>query len=165
MIRIAQLRPYDIANGIGIRTTLFVSGCNIKCPECFNKEYQNFNYGEPITEEYIDKIIEMIKKPEISGFSILGGEPLAQNIDELSHLLKRIKTETSKTIWMWTGYLYDFLSQEQKRIVNNYVDIIIDGQFVNELKDLTLQFRGSSNQRIIDVKKSLKENKIIEWKV
>lgn len=158
----AQIRQYDIANGVGIRTTLFVSGCKFKCNGCFNQEYQDFNYGNKFTKETEELIITYLSNPNISGLSILGGEPLQQD-DTLLNFIKRVKTETNKSIWLWTGYVYENLTSKQLYLVNNYIDILVDGQFIEELKDMRLKFRGSSNQRIIDIKKTLKENKVILW--
>lgn len=143
----AQIRKYDIANGEGIRTTLFVSGCKFNCPGCFNKEYQNFNYGNEWTKEVEDYFIELGKDENVSGYSILGGEPLIQDKDTMVNLLKRIKNETHKSIWMWTGFTLETLTQDQLEIIN-YVDVLVDGKFIEELKDLKLAWRGSSNQNI-----------------
>lgn len=143
----AQIRKYDVANGEGIRTTLFVSGCNFNCPGCFNKEYQNFDYGNEWTKEVEDKFIELGKDENVSGYSILGGEPLMQDKDTMISLLKRIKNETGKSIWMWTGFTLENLTTEQLKIID-YVDVLIDGTFIEDLKDLRLAWRGSRNQKI-----------------
>lgn len=152
-MNIAQIRKFDIANGEGIRTTLFVSGCHFHCKGCFNVEYQNFNYGKPLTKEVIDDIVDSINNPNVFGLSILGGEPLDQDIGELRSLLTEVKARTQKTIWMWTGYIFENLEEVQKQVVLDCVDMLVDGQFIEELKDLTLAFRGSSNQRILQVEK------------
>lgn len=157
----AQIRKYDVANGIGIRTTLFVSGCTHNCPNCFNKEYQKFTYGNKWNKEVEDNFISLCKNENVSGISILGGEPFQQDVDVLRNLLRRIKTEVNKPIWIWTGYQYG----EWEDCYNScleYIDIIVDGRFIETKKDLSLKWRGSSNQRIIDVKKTRKLGRIIE---
>lgn len=159
----AQIRKYDVANGIGIRTTLFVSGCHFNCPGCFNKEYQDYNYGNEFTKEEMQKFIDLGKSDNVSGYSILGGEPLDQIRDDtLLNTVKAIKEQTNKTIWMWTGHLFENLNDKQKEIVS-YVDVLIDGQFIESQKNMKLSFRGSENQRLIDIKKTLAEGKIVLW--
>ncbi len=159
----AQIRKYDVANGVGIRTTLFVSGCKFNCPGCFNKEYQNFSFGKEFTDEEMQKFIDLGKNDNITGYSFLGGEPLDQiNDDTLLRTVMKIKEQTNKTIWMWTGYIYENLNEKQREIIK-YVDVLVDGQFKEEQKDMRLLFRGSANQRIIDIKKTLKEEKIVLW--
>lgn len=176
-MRIAQIRKYDVANGPGIRTTVFVSGCTHNCKGCFNKEYQDFEYGKPFTKEIEDEIIEYVK--ETGCLSILGGEPLQQD-EQLQYFLQRVKRETNANVWMWTGYTIEqVLSHKFLRnrhltetfsntrfsfilAVLENVDFLVDGKFVESKKDLTLKFRGSSNQRIINVKKSLENLKAIE---
>ena len=159
----AQLRHFDVANGPGVRASIFVSGCRFNCKGCFNKEAQDFNYGNKFNKETEDKFMEYIKDDNVKGVSILGGEPLMQTMDDsLLNLLKRIKKESNKEIWMWTGFVYEtaILDEKRKEILD-YVDVLVDGQFVNSLHNPTLKWKGSSNQRVIDVPKSLKENKII----
>ena len=159
----AQIRKYDVANGVGIRATLFVSGCHFNCPCCFNKEYQDFSFGSEFTDEEMQNFIDLGKNPSISGFSFLGGEPLDQlNDDTLLRTVKAIKEQTGKTIWLWTGYVFENLSEKQMEIVK-YIDVLVDGPFIEAQKDMRLLFRGSANQRIIDVQKTLKENNIVLW--
>ena len=159
----AQIRKYDVANGVGIRTTLFVSGCHFNCPGCFNKEYQDFSFGKEFTDEEMQKFIDLGKGESISGYSFLGGEPLDQiNDDTLLRTVKAVKQQTDKSIWLWTGYVFEKLNEKQLEIVK-YIDVLVDGPFVEEQKDMRLLFRGSANQRIIDVQKTLKENKIVLW--
>ena len=129
---------------------------------CFNKEYQDFSYGKPFTKEREDEIISYVK--DTNRLSILGGEPMQQGI-ELINLLKRVKEETNATIWMWTGYIYELLETDIQRKMLQYVDVLVDGPFIESKKDLTLKFRGSSNQRIIDVKNTLDKNKLITMEV
>ena len=160
----AQLRRYDVANGPGVRASIFVSGCKFNCKGCFNKEAQDFNYGNIYTKEVEDKFMEYIKDDNVKGVSILGGEPLMQTMDDsLLNLLKRIKKESNKEIWMWTGFVYEtaILDEKRKEILD-YVDVLVDGQFDESKKVLNLKFRGSTNQRIIDLNKTKLENKIIE---
>lgn len=160
----AQIRRSDTANGPGVRVSLFVSGCTHNCKGCFNKEQQSFSYGNVFTQEEENKIIELVKREGIRGINILGGEPMQQIMDStLVNLLKRIKSETNKSIWLWSGYLYEDIIADKKRLeILKYVDVLVDGQFKEQLKDIRLKHRGSSNQRIIDVQQSLKNNVIIE---
>ncbi|MGV3027037.1 anaerobic ribonucleoside-triphosphate reductase activating protein [Clostridium thermobutyricum] len=159
----AQIRKFDVTNGPGVRTTLFVSGCTHKCDGCFNDEQQNFNYGNEFNKETEDEFIKYTLNPQIKGVNILGGEPMQQTKDNtLLNLLKRIKKETAKPIWLWSGYTYEqILSDPKKLELLNQVDVLIDGKFQIANRNISLKYRGSSNQRVIDVKKSLKENKVI----
>ena len=160
----AQIRHYDVANGPGVRASIFVSGCTHNCKNCFNKEAQDFNYGNLYTKEVEDKFMKYVLDNNIKGVSILGGEPLMQTMDDsLLNLLKRIKKETDKEIWLWSGYTYEeaILSEKRKEILN-YVDVLVDGRFEEENKSLLIKFRGSTNQRIIDLNKTRKEGKIVE---
>lgn len=165
-MKYGKIRRMDISNGEGIRVTLFLTGCNFKCKGCFNKEYQSFEAGKLWTKELQSFFIKLGNSDQIDGYSILGGEPLQQNLFEIEDLFKSIKKETkNKTIWLWTGYTYENLDKERKRIVDTYVDVLIDGQFIEELYDGKLKFRGSSNQRIIDIKKTIENKKIIKYKM
>ena len=160
----AQIRHYDVANGPGVRASIFVSGCTHNCKNCFNKEAQDFNYGNLYTKEVEDKFMKYVLDDNTKGVSILGGEPLMQTMDDsLLNLLKRIKKETNKEIWLWSGYTYEevILSEKRKEILN-YVDVLVDGRFEEENKSLLIKFRGSTNQRIIDLNKTRKEGKIVE---
>lgn len=160
-MRYAQIRKHDVANGVGVRTSIFVTGCTHNCFNCFNEEYQDFNYGDLWTNKETDKIIEYLKDDHIKGLSILGGEPMQNSLD-LKSILQDIKQCTDKDIWLWSGYTYeDILKDESKREVLEEIDVLIDGRFIEKDKDLTLKFRGSSNQRIINVKKSLKSRDIV----
>ena len=153
------MRKYDIANGVGIRSTLFVSGCTHHCPGCFNEAYQDFDYGTLWTEEAEETFMSYVKDPNVHGVSILGGEPMQQDF-HLAALLKRIKAETGKHIWIYSGDVFERIIQEpSKKEILEYCDVLVDGPFVEALKDLNLRFRGSSNQRILDVQQSLAENK------
>lgn len=160
----AQIRHYDVANGPGVRASIFVSGCTHNCKNCFNKEAQDFNYGNLYTKEVEDKFMKYVLDNNTKGVSILGGEPLMQTMDNsLLNLLKRIKKETNKEIWLWSGYTYEeAILSEKRREILNYVDVLVDGRFEEENKSLLIKFRGSTNQRIIDLNKTRKEGKIVE---
>lgn len=164
----------DMANGVGVRLSLFVSGCNIKCPGCFSPDLQSFDYGKPFTDNVLDSIVKIVKRNDFyDGISILGGDPLAyQNIKSVNNLITKFKSNTNKSIWLWSGYEYEQILDSIKddpdseicmclRNILDSIDVLVDGPFKEELKDSSLAFRGSSNQRIIDVKRSIKENKII----
>ena len=168
----ADIKQYDVANGIGVRVSLFVSGCTHHCKECFNKEAWDFDYGKPFTDKEADDIISYLKPDYVAGLSLRGGEPLEPvNQEGLLPLLRRVHNEyPNKTVWCYTGYLFDRdilgrmcrESDETKEIVS-YIDILVDGEFVLERKNLKVNFRGSDNQRIIDVKKSLETGEIVHW--
>lgn len=170
----AAIRNYDIANGEGVRTSLFVSGCNFHCPNCFNPEAQNFEYGERFTGETAEKIMTMISDSTISGLSILGGDPLCQDTDgmiALSTLCRRVR-DRGKTVWLWTGFLWedvfalpcrDLQHQYQKFLLAD-CNIVVDGPFKQELADRKLIWRGSENQRIIDVQRTLSDGQITLYK-
>ena len=160
----------DIANGEGVRTSLFVSGCTHHCKGCFNPETWDFNYGNEFTKEIEDKIIDSLKPSHISGLTLLGGEPMEPaNQKVLLEFVKRVKQiYPQKTIWCYTGYLFDEELLKPSRAhcpwtkeLLSYIDILIEGEFKYELKDITLRFKGSSNQRVIDVQESLKQNQVI----
>ena len=160
----AKIRKLDVTNGPGIRTTLFVSGCTHNCEGCFNKEQQDFNYGNKFTKETEDEFIQLTKNKQIKGVNILGGEPMQQIMDDtLLNLLKRIKLETDKPIWLWSGYTFEEIVNNPKRLeILREVDVLIDGKFQADKRDIMLKYRGSSNQRVIDVKKSLEQYNIVE---
>lgn len=155
-----QIFTADSANGIGIRVSLFVSGCTNKCKGCFQPETWNFNYGQEYTKETEDFIIKELSKAYYTGLTILGGEPFEpSNQKELINLIRRVKEECpGKTIWMYTGFTYDKdlvaggcrYTEVTDEILDS-IDILVDGRFEEELKNITLNFRGSSNQRIIDM--------------
>ncbi|NCE77760.1 anaerobic ribonucleoside-triphosphate reductase activating protein [Turicibacter sp. TS3] len=158
----AQIRKFDTANGTGIRSTLFVSGCTHKCKGCFNQDYKHFRYGHPWTKEIEDKFIEHIKNPNVHGVTILGGEPMDQVRDnDLKDLVCRIKEETGQNIWIYSGYTFEEIMMHKKtKEILKYCDVLVDGPFIEEQKDLRLRFKGSKNQRIIDVQKTLSEGKV-----
>ena len=167
-----EIKNFDIANGEGVRVSLFVSGCTHHCKNCFNPETWSFDYGEPFTKEVEDKIIEELRPDYINGLSLLGGEPFEpQNQAALLPFLRRVKERfPDKTVWCYTGYLFDtqLLSESRARCEHtdemlSLIDVLVDGEFVQELYNISLQFRGSSNQRIIDVQKSLNSGKLTEY--
>lgn len=160
----SNIIPCDTANGEGIRTSLFVSGCTNNCQGCFNKESQDFNYGKSYTKQTEKEILEYVSKPYIAGLSILGGDPLCQNVDGIKQLISLcIATKNlGKSIWLWTGFTWKQCFDDiHKQALLSVCDIVVDGQFVESKKDLTLAFRGSSNQRIIDVKKTLDKGEVV----
>lgn len=168
----AAIKNNDIANGPGVRVSLFVSGCTHRCPGCFNEEAWDFQYGEPFTQETIDHILGLLAPAHIKGLTLLGGEPFEpQNQPEIVKLLRQVKAAyPEKSIWAFSGYIFerDILSGELGpwEITDeflSYLDVLVDGPFVAAKKDLMLRFRGSSNQRLIDVPASRKENKTILW--
>ena len=167
-MRYADIKKYDIANGIGVRVSIFVSGCTHHCKGCFNPEAWDFNYGKRFTKDTIDEIIDALSPSYIKGLSLLGGEPLDPNNQKgILSLLKKVKEiYPNKDIWCYSGYLYEYLIEQSKtkddiKEILSYIDVLVDGKFELDKKDITLLFRGSSNQRVIDVKKSLKENKVV----
>ncbi len=166
-----NIKLNDIANGEGIRVSLFVSGCTNHCKECFNPETWNFEYGKPFTSETEQFILDNLKSDFVNGLTLLGGEPFEpRNQEVLLNLVKRVRQiYPNKTIWAYSGFRFDDELLKAGAYPNckftlellQNIDILVDGRFDRDLRDIRLNFRGSSNQRIIDVKKSLKENKII----
>ena len=165
-----EIKKTDIANGEGVRESLFVSGCTHHCEGCFNKETWNFSFGKPFTEETQDEILKALSPDFINGLTLLGGEPFEpQNQRVLVELLKKVKEQyPDKSIWCYSGYLFDeeLLKESRARCevtdeMLSMIDVLVDGEFKQELKNITLKFRGSENQRIIDVKKSLATETIV----
>ena len=165
----ATIKNCDIANGPGVRVSLFVSGCTHHCPECFNEVAWDFRYGEPFTEETIQTILDMLRPAFIRGLTLLGGEPFEpQNQGAVVELLRAVKKELpEKNIWAFSGYLFekDILSGRLGDCSEylSYLDVLVDGPFIKEKKNLSLRFRGSENQRLIDVPKSLAAGKTVLW--
>lgn len=182
-MRFASMRNLDISNGEGVGVSLFVQGCDRHCFNCFNPDTWDFNGGKEWTEEAKNKFMELIDRPYIKRISVLGGEPLAkQNLDEVLSLIKEIRISfPEKTIWLYTGFCWndimcsfaglqadcvvldkkDIEALEKRRKIISNIDVLIDGEYIDEQKDLSLKFRGSKNQRVIDVKQSLAQNKIV----
>ena len=190
----AEIKYNDIANGIGVRTSLFVSGCSHHCKGCFNEIAWDYNYGEEFTNDILDNILNSLKPDYIAGLSILGGEPLdPKNAFDVASIAIAVKNHyPEKDIWLYTGYNFDDIYKLYQDIINisvfprhncrqyvfncrkyafylslilNSIDVLVDGKFEEDKKDITLKFRGSSNQRIIDVKQSLLQHKIVEYEI
>lgn len=176
-MRYASIRSLDISNGEGVGVSLFVQGCPFRCFGCFNSDTWDFNGGKEWTEKTKDKFMKLIDRPYIKRISFLGGECLAeQNLDGVLDLIKEIRISfPEKTIWLYTGYeLSEIIKQEQYekvsgipsvwskrwKIISN-IDVLVDGEYIDEQKDLTLKWRGSKNQHVIDVKQSLAQNKMV----
>jgi len=167
-----EIKKCDIANGPGVRVSLFVSGCTHHCKGCFNEETWSFEYGKPFTEETEEQILKLLEPSYISGLTVLGGEPMEYvNQQGLLPLARKFKeTYPDKTIWCYTGYTFetDLLDRmcnewEYTKELLSYIDVLVDGEFIDEQKDLSLRFKGSRNQRIIDVPKSLKTGTTVLW--
>ncbi len=163
----ATIKKFDIANGPGVRVSLFVSGCRHHCKNCFNKEAWDFNYGEPFTNEVMDEVLEACKPSHITGISLLGGEPFEkENRAGLIELLKKFREMyPEKNVWCYTGFVLDEellkAGESDASELLSLIDVLVDGRFVEELKNLALMFRGSSNQRIIDVPKTLEKREVV----
>ena len=167
----ADIKRVDVANGEGVRVSLFVSGCNHHCKGCFNECAWDFNYGNKFTDENIDEVINYLNHDHIEGLTLLGGEPLEYvNQEGILPLVKRVKEKfPNKNIWCYTGFDFEkdvvgkmSKDNETTKELLNYIDVMVDGKFEEDKKNLKLKFRGSSNQRIIDVKESLKEHKVVQ---
>lgn len=160
-MRYSKIRKMDISNGPGVRVSIFMQGCTFNCKGCFNPETHDFNGGEEFNDEVIERVLKLCENKNIKGLSILGGEPMhPKNIEGTTKLVKKFKEKMpEKTIWVWTGFTFDKDLKDKEAV--KYIDVIVDGQFKEELKNPTLMWRGSSNQRVIDVQKSLKENEAI----
>jgi anaerobic ribonucleoside-triphosphate reductase activating protein len=158
-----QMRPYDIANGVGVRATLFVAGCTHHCKGCFNSEYKSFTCGDKWDALAKERFLSFATSPYVQGVTILGGEPLDQlNDADLLELVKTLKEDLGCNIWIYSGYVFeDILNDPKKVAILSYCDVLVDGPFILEQKDVRLKFRGSKNQRILDVVKSLEENQAI----
>ena len=175
-MRYAQIRSMDISNGEGIGIALFVQGCHFHCQNCFNSDTWDFNGGKEWTQEIEDKFTELANKPYIKRISILGGEPLAEeNLDDLLELINEIRIlYPKKTIWLYTGYIWEelfndgvYTSKEhaglKRRNLVKQCNVLVDGRYIDSQKDITLKWRGSSNQRVIDVQKSIFKGDAILW--
>lgn len=155
-----KIRKMDISNGPGVRVSIFMQGCTFNCEGCFNSETHDFQGGKEFNEETINRVLELASKDYIVGLSILGGEPLhPKNIDGTTKLAKMFKQKyPNKNIWVWTGFLFDDLKDKE---VFKYIDVLVDGKFDIKLSNPTLKWKGSSNQRVIDIRESLKKKEII----
>lgn len=160
-MRYGQIRQYDVSNGEGIRTSVFVTGCTHACKNCFNEEYQDFSAGEVWGEAQTELVVRYLDDPCVAGLTLLGGEPF-QNTKELLPIVRTLRSRVSKSIWIYSGYTFEELLQDEEKVqLLSLCDVLVDGRFVEEKKDLTLKFRGSSNQRILDVKQSLKTGRAV----
>ena len=170
-----EIKNCDIANGLGCRVSLFVSGCTHHCKGCFNAQTWDFNFGEKFTEKTENYILDLLKPSYIRGLSLLGGEPFEpENQKVLLPFLKKVKSLfPDKTVWCYSGYLFEEIVGEKKarcttdisKDMLSLIDVLVDGKFVESQKDIRLKFRGSSNQRIIDVQNSLKDGKIVDFEI
>ncbi len=160
-MRYNKIRKMDISNGPGVRVSIFMQGCTFNCKECFNPETHDFNGGKEFTDETINHVLELCDNSNIRGLSILGGEPMHPlNQEGTAKLAKAFKAKfPDKDIWMWSGFSYDRDLRGKEAL--KYVDVLVDGQYVDSLRDPSLKWKGSSNQRVIDVKKSRKEGRIV----
>ena len=159
-MNIAGIVHESLIDGVGVRTVIFISGCKHNCPNCQNKNLFDFNYGKPFDKDMQDYVINYIKSDVlVNGLTISGGDPIYSE-DELLSFVKQVKQETNKDIWLYTGFNYEDIKDHE---ILKYIDIIVDGQFEIANKDTTLKFKGSSNQRIIDIKKSLEKNEVVLW--
>lgn len=160
-MRYNKIRKMDISNGPGVRVSIFMQGCSFHCKNCFNPETHDFTKGLEFTEDTINRVLDLAAKDYVEGLSILGGEPLhPQNIEGTTKLAKAFKNKyPNKTIWVWSGFLFD-KDLKDKEILN-YIDVLVDGVYVDELHNFLLKYCGSSNQRVIDVPASLKKKEIV----
>ena len=161
-----NIKTDDMLNGDGLRVTCWVSGCNIGCFNCYNPQTWDFDSGIPFTEETMQEILYDLSKPYIKGLTLSGGHPFdPHNAPKVLEIVKRVKMVfPNKDIWIYSGYVWEnIIKDETLREILKYSDVLVDGTYVDELRDISLPFKGSSNQRIIDVQKSLSENKIILW--
>ncbi|MBR1654385.1 MAG: anaerobic ribonucleoside-triphosphate reductase activating protein [Clostridia bacterium] len=160
-MRYNLIRKMDISNGPGVRVSIFMQGCAFHCKNCFNPNTWNFDGGKEFNQKTIDEVLDLCKEGHIKGLSILGGEPMhPNNIEGTTKLAKAFKERyPDKSIWAWSGFKFDEDLKDKE--VMNYIDVLVDGQYKDELHDFTLKWRGSSNQRVIDVQKSLNEHKVV----
>ena len=160
-MRYNKIRKMDISNGPGVRVSIFMQGCTFNCKNCFNSETHDFNGGKEFTDDTINRVLELCDNETIRGLSILGGEPMhPKNIEGTTKLAKAFKKKyPNKDLWIWSGFLFD-KNLKDKEVVK-YVDVLVYGQYIDELHNPTLKWKGSSNQRVIDVQKSLKSNNVV----
>lgn len=168
-MKIAKIVPYDVANGPGIRMSIWVSGCRRHCPGCFNPEAQDFEYGQPVTDKMLGTITAYAKSQNHDGFSFLGGEPFEKENEPMlcviAQEIKKHRQSPTQDIWCWTGYTWAELMDDCRRghmhMLLKDIDVLVDGPFIEEKKDISLLWRGSSNQRIIDVRKSFEADRLV----
>ena len=162
-MRYSSIRKIDISNGPGVRVSLFTQGCVIHCKGCFNSEIWDYEGGKAWDHDAKKHLLELCNKPQVAGLSILGGEPLSeQNFDALIDLCETFKKRfPHKTIWLWSGYCFETLNAAQLAMLKD-VDVLVDGPWIEELGDFSLKYRGSSNQRILDIQQSIEQGKAVE---
>lgn len=162
-MRYNKIRKMDISNGPGVRVSLFVQGCAFNCKGCFNPDTHDFKGGKEFTTEEAATIIDLASKAQIKGLSILGGEPLhPNNVESVTMLAEYFKYKyPEKTVWLWSGYRFEDILKREDHKIFEFIDVLVDGQFEEDKKDLRLKYCGSSNQRVIDVAQSIKENKVV----
>lgn len=162
-MRYNKIRKMDISNGPGVRVSIFTQGCTFNCKNCFNPETHDFAGGKEFNQDTINRILELCENENIKGLSILGGEPMhPKNIEGTTQLAKAFKEKfPEKSIWAWTGFLFD--KDLKNKEILKYIDVLVDGQYKDELRNPKLKWCGSSNQRVIDVQKSLQENQVRQW--
>ena len=160
-----KIRKMDISNGPGVRVSIFMQGCAFNCKECFNPETHDFNGGKEFNDDTINEILKLCDNKNVKGLSILGGEPMhPKNVEGTAKLAKTFKEKfPDKNVWVWSGFQFDkdLKNNEQDKEALKYIDVLVDGQYVDALRNPTLQWRGSSNQRVIDVQKSLQGNDVV----
>lgn len=161
MLYYNTIKPLDVANGKGISCSIFFQGCSHHCKNCFNQETWSFKGGKEFNEKEQEEFIKNANKSVVSSISILGGDPLQQDSEDLYNFLKRLKEEVNKPIFLWTGYIYEEIPKQYLPSVYDFVDVLIDGRFEEDKKNLMLRYRGSSNQRVIDIKETLKEGRVV----
>ena len=161
----SQIRYMDISNGPGIGISLFVQGCPIRCRNCFNPETWDFKGGKTWTQEIRNKFTALANRDYIHRVSILGGEPLAhENLSDISQLLETLKAlyKETKAVWLYTGYTFEEFNEDQLKVMAN-IDVLVDGPYIHEQRDITLPYKGSTNQRVIDVQETLRKGQIVLW--
>ena len=160
-MRYNKIRKMDISDGPGVRVSIFMQGCAFNCKNCFNPETHDFTGGKEFSDKTIEKVLELCDRDYVRGLSVLGGEPMhPANIEGTTKLVKRFKERyPNKDVWVWTGFLFDKNLKNKETL--KYIDVLVDGQYVDELHNPKLEWRGSSNQRVIDVQKSLKDDKLV----
>ncbi len=160
-MRYNKIRKMDISNGPGVRVSIFMQGCAFNCKNCFNPETHDFNAGQKFSEDTIKKVLDLCENEHVEGLSILGGEPMnPQNIEGTTALAKAFKEKyPNKNLWAWSGYKFDEDLKDKE--VLNYLDVLVDGVYIDEKRNPKLKWRGSENQRVIDIKESLKQHKVV----
>jgi len=167
----AEIKRFDIANGIGVRISLFVSGCRNHCPNCFNEATWDFNYGKEFNKETQDEILDLLSREYVRGLTLIGGEPMEpENQRGLLPFVKKVREiYPNKDIWCYTGFTYEELSGDSRgncevtEELLSLIDVLVDGRYIDELRNISLKFRGSENQRLIDLKETIKTGKVTLW--